>query len=101
MMQHCITKRNAFTRSGGVTIFGFNAACLQQVHLTMSALSMYYLATYKFIYILPTKYPGLDELNFSEFTLHLRACLSSDLVTGFTSPSFATIAKSVLRTKLC
>ena len=50
--------------------------------------------------ILPAKYPGLDELNLSEFTLHLRACLSSAFVTGFTSPSFATIAKSVLRTKI-
>ena len=60
---------------------------------------MYYFARYKFIYILPTKYPCLDELNLSEFTLHLSACLSSDLVTGFTSPSFPTIAKSVLRTK--
>lgn len=60
-------------------------------------LGMYYLATCKFTYSLPTKYPGLDELNFREFTLHLRACLSSDLVTGFMSPSFATFAKSVLR----
>lgn len=68
--------------------------------LCISVLGMYHLATYKFIYILPTKYPGLDELNLIEFTLHLKACLSSDLVTGFTSPSFATIAKSVLRTKL-
>ena len=64
-----------------------------------TVLDMYYFATCKLIYILPTKYPGLAELNFSEFTLHLRVCLSSDFETGFTSPSFATIAKSVLRTK--
>ena len=68
--------------------------------LCISVLSMYYLATYKIIYILPTKYPGLDEWNLTEFTLHLRASLSSYLFTGFTSASFAAIAKSVLRTKL-
>ena len=53
----------------------------------------------KLISTLPTKYPGFDMLNFIKFTFDRSACLRADFFSFLTFPSFATIAKSVLRKK--